>query len=573
MESPQLTPTGPSVHLKLLLASIALGALIVVVHYPGLDAPFFFDDFTSIVTNGDIRGLSFDTLLKLVRGHRDVRAVDHHPVSAFTFLLDYQWAGLDPFGFHLSNLFYLWLACAAALLLSREIFAAAGVPDAFLLAVALCAVWVVHPFATMQSGYVTGRQEALLILFYLLSLYCFLKEWLLPCLLCGIASFLCKEVAVTLPGAILLLDWARGNRNIWVTHRVRRLFYAFLTTIWLALCYYHLRGGRTHEIGTGGMPLGAPWEYCKAQCGVWIVYVRKMFWPAQLQFFPYIRRAESWLSCLPGLLGLLAYLTLTMASLRYSRWLFFTLAFPVLVLTVTSSFIPIPFEPAMEYRMFLPSLALWGLLLLLLWRWARWPSLRWGLVALLIVALGVRSNLRLRDYVQPVTLYEKDFIQDPDGITTLEALAHIYRNEKLFDRSIARSERMLDLSLRDGIKEYAGRALHLIGLAHHEQHHLDEAQHFFERSIAMSGRAEAKLALASILVERLELKRAEKLLNEFLLRSPDNPDAIVLLFEWNMSSGRVDQAEEVYHRFRRLYPERHDLDQQPLRMDELRRRR
>lgn len=552
--------------IRSVLAWGAMLPLILLVYFPVLDGPFLLDDHTGIVNNSDIRSLSPTNLLALVRGHRDVRAIDHHPVSALSFLIDFQWAGLDPAAFHFSNLIYLWLAAGAALWVAQL----AGL--SFAPSVLLAALWVLHPLASMQAGYIMGRQESLLITFYLLAIGLVLRGkhwWALPA---AVLSFLCKEVPVSLPAAILLVDWAwPGGATLWTTLRRRWRFYLVFTLVWAALCAYHLLGGRRHEIGASGMPLAHPLTYFLSQTQVWLYYLRVLFWPGDLQFYPYIRPASDWTSWLPGLLAAMAYLAVALWLLSRHRQIAVVLLLPVLVLAVTSSFIPIPFEPAMEYRMFLPSLFLMGLLLAAWWRAVKPPWLRLALPVLLILAVGVRSHLRARDYSTPIRLYEVDLARNPRNLNALDALSGFYRDAKLADRATTTAWRLVDLALEEGNREYTARGFVYLGLLETDRKNFPEAKDFFGRAIALNGNWNARLNLASIHVELYEFEPAEKLLEVYLRRSPDHPSALLLLYESKMSARKPEQAEPVLERLLRLYPEREDLLVQRHRLERMKR--
>jgi len=559
---------------KPLLAWLALLPLLILTFYPALSGPFILDDSSSIQSNPEIRRVSIANLVKLFRGHRNVGAFDHHPVSALSAMIDYQWAGLDPFGFHISNLFYHWLTAGAAMVLFLTIWRIRranngedpGVADGFWMAASLMFVWSIHPFATMPVAYVTGRQETLLVLFYLASMICLLRGWQGASYGFAIASFLCKEVAVSLPGALFLMDWARSNTSIIETFRQKWRFYFVLTVSWLMLCFYHLRGGRSHEIGVAGLPLGTVAEYFKAQCGVIAGYVAKMFWPVNLQFYPYIRPVESWTEWAPALIGLALYAGLAIYSLRWSRWLAVAFVFPLLVLSPTSSFIPIPYEPAMEYRMYLPSVAIFGLLLAALWKMTSRHWLRLGIPALAVICLAIVSHLRSRDYETVRKLYEHDIAINDKNFNALEALGGINLADKRYDRSAEYSWKMVDWAMAEKNKEFASRGYNNLGLVEFHRTNYAAAKDYYQRAISLNGSWHARFNMATTHLLQKEFEPAEKLLKEYLVHSPDHPDALLMLYETRISSGRIDEAAQLFDHFMSLYPERVDLDSQRTRI-------
>lgn len=563
-----------------LLTWIALLPLLLLVFYPAFNGPFLLDDSSAIQSNADIRHVTLDNLIRLVRGHGNVRAVDHHPVSAFSLMLDYQWAGVDPFGYRISNLFYLWCAAGAVLFLfltiwpiyQRQQGLTPNRVQTLSMAAAIMALWAVHPLATMPVNYITGRQETLLILFYVFSIAAFLRGWLLLCYLSAFAAFLCKEVAVTLPGAIFLVDWATSQTTILQTFRNRLRFYAILTLSWLAICSYHLGGGRRREIFADGMPLASSFGYFQAECGVIVSYVSKFFLPVKLQFYPYIRPVESWSEWVPALLAILLYIALAVYTLRRSRWLAITLIFPLLVLSPTSSVLPIPFEPAMEYRMFLPSLSFVALIVIAIWRFAPQLWLRAAIIAAMLIPLATLSHLRSRDYDTALHLYEHDAQVDPRSLNALEGLAGIYKDLQMMDRATASAWKLVDWSMASNSQEHVARGFNHLGLIEVERRNFTAAKDFFERAIKINGNWQAKLNLATTHVELNELPQAEKLLNEYLAYAPDSSEALTMLYETKLSQKNFEAAEKTLDRLLALYPERKDLENQHIRILKLKRK-
>ncbi len=567
-------------YLKPLLAWFALLPLLILVFYPAMSGSFLLDDSSGIQNNSEIRHVTVTNLTKLFRGHSNVRAVDHHPVSALSFMIDYQLAGLDPGFYHVNNLIHHWVAAGAMMWLFLTIWGIWQVQrgrdpaeeNGFWMAAGLMFVWAVHPFATMPVGYIMCRQETLLVLFYVLSMICLLRGWERASFFLAIPSFLCKEVAVTLPGALFLVDWAQGGVGIIETFRKRWQYYAVLTSTWLLLCFYHLRGGRRNEIFAEGMPLAGTSEYFKVQCGVILTYFSKLFWPVKLMFYPYMRPVETWSEWVPGLVFLLVYIAVAVYCLRWSRWLAVILIFPLLVLSPTSSVLPIPFEPSMEYRMYLPSVAIIGLLMFGLWRWVPKFWMRMGVVAALVMPLAVVSHLRARDYETPMKLYEKDYSVNPKSLNTLEGLTGIYLAAKRYDLATDRAWKMIDWASADNNKDFVGRGFNFLGDIESQKKNMEAAKDFYRRAIAATGNWAAKLNLAIALIDLKEYAEAEKLLREYLIFTPDSPDAILMLYEIKIGEMKLDEAEKIFDQFTKTYPERTDLESQRTRLSILKRR-
>jgi tetratricopeptide (TPR) repeat protein len=194
--------------LVLLVAAIAF--------LPALHNGFvYWDDNEMIVDNINFRGLGWTQLRWMfttcILGH-------YQPLSWVTFGIDYSLWGMNPTGYHLTNLI---LHCANAILFYFVSFRLIllGFDDPALektlelrCAAALSALlFAVHPLRVESVAWVTERHDVLSGFFLLLSVLCYLKgvarrRWLIPCLACYALSLLSKAVGVSLPVVLLILD-------------------------------------------------------------------------------------------------------------------------------------------------------------------------------------------------------------------------------------------------------------------------------------------------------------------------------------------------------------------------------
>ena len=104
-------------------------------------------------------------------------------------------------------------------------------------------VFLLHPLQTEAVTYVSQRAESLMGLFYLLTLYGFIRSvtaesrncWLIlsvAACLCGMAT---KQVMVTAPVLVLLYDRAFVSGSFRSALAKRRWYYAGLAATWLWL--------------------------------------------------------------------------------------------------------------------------------------------------------------------------------------------------------------------------------------------------------------------------------------------------------------------------------------------------
>ena len=136
------------------------------------------------------------------------------PLTRLSFLLDTSLYGIEPAGFHLTNLI---LHAVSVLLVLYLVWLLSG---RWIAAVVTALLFAVHPQHIEAFVWVSERKEVLSALFGLLSLACYVKyaradsaagrpaaRLYLAALLLFIFSLLAKPAWITLPGILLLLDW------------------------------------------------------------------------------------------------------------------------------------------------------------------------------------------------------------------------------------------------------------------------------------------------------------------------------------------------------------------------------
>jgi tetratricopeptide (TPR) repeat protein len=136
----------------------------------------------------------------------------YRPVRFLSYVIDYQFSGLSPVGYHISNIVYHALTSFLLFLVLRRLIGnyAAALTGAL--------IFAVHPVNTEAVAYLTGRKDLLCALFYLLAFYAFVrytevrsKKFFALIFIAFLLALFAKEMAVTFPVAILLFDFARAR--------------------------------------------------------------------------------------------------------------------------------------------------------------------------------------------------------------------------------------------------------------------------------------------------------------------------------------------------------------------------
>ena len=213
-----------------------VGLTTLAVFLPALRCGFVnWDDPMNLLDNPAFRGLSwrnikwmFSTLYTGV----------YQPLSWVSLALDYRLWGLNPYGYHLTNVL---IHSASAVLfygVCRRLIAA-SVPQARAAetaAVAWCAgfaalLFSIHPLRVESVAWLTERRDVLSVFFYLATVLFYLRavssegrnaeraRWLGLSIFAYALSLLSKGLGITLPIVLLLLDvypLRRFGRRIFV---------------------------------------------------------------------------------------------------------------------------------------------------------------------------------------------------------------------------------------------------------------------------------------------------------------------------------------------------------------------
>lgn len=197
------------------MMSVVCAAILLIgtalIYSPALNGPFLFDDLTFIVHDPALQGgLNLDSLLNSTRGQ--VTRI----IGFLTFFLNYRLGGLEPFGYHLFNLVLHGAVAAGVWYMFRKILA--GQRDGEAVAFAGAFLFAVHPLQTQAVSYISQRFTVLAALFYVAALVLYLHGrtrtdqpkvqagCFAGVMILGVLGLFTKEIALTLPLTILLLE-------------------------------------------------------------------------------------------------------------------------------------------------------------------------------------------------------------------------------------------------------------------------------------------------------------------------------------------------------------------------------
>ncbi len=203
-------------------AASALGVALVtaVVFLPVLRNDFVnWDDDLLLVNNRHFRGFGWANIRWMFT---TFHSGPYQPLSWLTYALDYKVWGLNPLGYHLTNLLLHAASAAACFLVARRLLhrevpdARAGLPSTAAAAAAL--FFALHPLRVESVAWATERRDVLSGLLLLLAVLAYLRyadaaavverrRRYVAALALFSLSLLAKASGMMLPVALLILDW------------------------------------------------------------------------------------------------------------------------------------------------------------------------------------------------------------------------------------------------------------------------------------------------------------------------------------------------------------------------------
>jgi tetratricopeptide (TPR) repeat protein len=578
----------------------ALGLVVLVVftvYVNSLRAPFVFDDIPAIVENPTIRNLG-DLGAVLSPPAQIGSSANSRPVVNLSLALNYAAGGLNPVGYHAVNVVLHALAALTLFGLVRRTCLLPALRDrcgaaALPLALGTALLWAVHPLLTETVTCVIQRTEGLVGLQYLFTAYGLVRaadegtpagarrNWAVALVAACLLGVFTKELMATAPVVLFLFDRTFLAGNFRAAWQQRRGLYLALLATWLPLAWLMLAGGKRG--GTVGFGLGmSSWDYALTQCKALVLYLRLAVWPHPLVMDYGLDVVGGLGEVWPQAVLVLALLAGTVVTLR--RWPIagFLGAWCFLILGPSSSFVPLISQTIAEHRMYLPLAALVAGAVAGLWTWL--GARAWTVVGVLVVALGVVTVERNRDYRSALAIWEDTAAKAPGSARAHNNLVSELIPAGRIEEALVHGAEAVRLAPADAsMRVNLGTALQMAGrtaeaLAQYEEAmQLDpanvdarfnygiilaglrrqpEARGYFEAVLrARPGHVGAHVNLGNVLSDLGQRPEAIEQYRAALALEPANPEAHYNLGNALLMAGRLAEAGTEYEAALRAKPD------------------
>lgn len=336
------------------IALLVVFLLGVATFYRALSNSFTnWDDPPQILHNPLVHELSWPNLKRVFT---TAVVSEYHPLVTLSYSVEYHLWKVDPFPYHFHN-FFLHLANSFLVFQFIYRLRRGRALSAFFAAL----LFTAHPFQVQTVAWISGRKDLLFTFFYLLSLLAYLgylktgrRRYYIFSLLGGVASLLCKAVAVTLPLVLILCDYYQGRRFTGKVLREKIPFLIVAILSGLLALKLQLRPGGVRAILPGA-------ETINLLLGLraYIFYLSRALYPLHLSpFYPFSGgTAGIYISSVLIFFSLAAFILCRVK--KYSRSLIFGGLFFFVTLLPVSRLIPFGGQEIFALRfMYLPLLGL-----------------------------------------------------------------------------------------------------------------------------------------------------------------------------------------------------------------------
>ncbi len=466
------------------------------------------------------------------------------PLTFFTYQIEYQLTGQQPFLYHLDNLI---LHTLNALLVAWLLYLLSKKP---LLALVCGLLFAVHPLHTEAVEWVSARKDVLSTFFFLLTLIGYLygrqsggRKTFAASLFFFFMSLLAKVMAVTLPVTLLLIDFLQGRK------RSRQMILEKVPYFALSILF-----GIVGLFGkTGVIRSSTLSAKILMACKSAVFYIQQILFPFHFSLlYPYTKAitiASSDFS-VPVLVLLLAAL-FAWYSLRWSRDVLFGLLF--FLVTVAPTFLnftkggQLDVYFASDRYAYVPSIGILYAAGFLVWYLLRDGGLLQSrqtrmiagsaLCGALVIGCSFLSLRQSFVWQNTQTLFENVIRLYPESsYVAHNNLGNVYRLDGEYPRAI--SEYQQAIQIRPNAKTLSN-----LGAAYRRLKQYDQALAQYQRALKIDPQSkEAHFGLGIVLAEQSHGAEAEQEYNKAIQIDPAYQEAYTDLGSLYAAEGKVPEA-------------------------------
>jgi protein O-mannosyl-transferase len=570
-----------------LLSFLLILSCVLAVYFNSLKAPFIWDDQALVLRNPLIRSVAHlkDIFVRDLYSGVSVNSNFYRPVQNLSYLWDYHFWELDPFGYHLTNILLQVLVSFLVLLLAYSL------TGSFVVSLSAALLFAVCPLHTQAVTYISGRAEMLMALFLLSSLLSFFrsqspkakyaKVFFVLSLVLFAFALLSKELAVVFP--LVVLSWI----FYFSKDKIRRagiLFRRVSPFFALSVGYLSLRLSVLNFSASQPSPLSRFPLFVRITVlpKVLLSYFKLLILPVDLHMSRGVVRPTTFLGFCLAWFGLAATIAVCVYVLRNKaqrKTIPFLLAWFLIFILPQSGIFPIN-SFISEHFIYLSSISFFIGVSALLVRYLKRQVFFFSLACLVIYygTLTVSRNFEWQDHE---VFYKRVIRLSPGSYQAHNNLGMYYLNLGLYEKAVQEYKKALELMpglleahsnlaevyyrmgrYQDSLEEYtfveklvspgkAGEIQNNIGAVFEAKGLYDEAIRRYERALKLDPR----LHFAYFNMARIDLLKGDvsavspKILKSMpsLCRDIGDPKGYLKIIEQNLDSLKTNRCAPSFY--------------------------
>lgn len=484
----------------------------MIIYGNSFQNAWHYDDKSNIIDNPNVHleTISFDALALSFFAPKEANLRNIRPLAFFSFALNYYLGGLKVWGFHVVNfsihfltglILYRFLQVTLSLPLLKARYGN-GSHAISLLAVFL---WATHPIQVGAVTYIVQRMASMAALFYILSMYCFVRGRTATtdsvrilsyagCIIAGAGAIASKENAVMLPLGLYFYDLflVQGvNRQ----SLKRCLYHLIIPTAVIAFFIFILTDFKwLSELYS--VREFTPIERLLTEARVIFFYLSLLVYPTtdRLALLHQIDISVSLLdpwSTLPAVAGVLILATMPFVIVKRWPLVAYCTLFYMLNHMVEGSILPL--ELIYEHRNYLPSMLIFVLpaifVVKAMHHFEYQKPIMVGVAlctALLLFAQGHTTHLYNRIYHTELSLWFDNAFKYPNLSVVQNNLGSAWENLGFYEKAYQRFQEALRL---DNFNNSTQKATVYYNMGLHPSyrlHHHAEGLEYFKKALEIS---------------------------------------------------------------------------------------
>ncbi len=490
------------------------------------------DDPGYIIANPLVKDLSVDGLESIfstsVMGN-------YHPLTILTYALEYSFVQLEPWLYHFDS---LWLHLLVTMLVYCFVSLLTKRPIA---AIVTALLFGLHPMHIETVAWVSGRKDLVTALFYLSACIFYVKyirvtggrKWGLYTIVIVLfaAALLSKAIAVTLPLALLLIDYFE-NRP-----RTKIVILEKIPLFLLSIIFGIISINAQHSFGAIRFPKASYNLFERLAAGSYalITYLWKAIIPAKLCcFYPYPQTATGGLPIVYYIypVVLIALVIVIWKFAGKNKVFVFGLLFFVANIALLLQFLPVGESFLAERYSYIPYIGLFFIPGWYISNYFEQGKVNPRGIAVSVcfilytISLGYFSRERCKVWYDSTTLWRDELNKEPRVQAAYDNLISIYfdrwyTNPRAGDSKVYYDSAFYLLHRSIELWPDSPAACQPLAMLYYYRHKDDSAVYYFSKTVRLKPTGEEYLNYGNFLVM---LGRKDSALNQFTAAISKAPD-------------------------------------------------